>query len=553
MDWFRDLFFAHSAIQAIVVISLISCIGIILGKIKFGNISLGLTFIFFIGIIAGHLGFSIDPDILVYVESFGLALFVYSLGLQVGPGFFNSLRVGGVKLVGLSVAIVFATTLLAVGMMYAFSISIPDMAGILCGATTNTPALGAAQETLKQLNIDGSNAALSCAVTYPLGVVGVIFAILTMRKFFVRPDDLSSPDKKHEKNIFIAEFQVTNPAIFEKSIKDIVPYTHHRFVVSRLWHNDKVSIPTSITVLHKNDTILVITSPDEVEYLTMLFGERLSKDWNTDNIDWDSIDSQLISQRIVITRSELNGKKLSSLRLRNNHGINISRVFRAGVQLLPTPDLVLQMGDRLTIVGEAKAIHNVEKILGNAVMSLKEPNLAVVFIGLTLGLILGSIPFMIPSITIPIKLGIAGGPIIVGILISTFGPRFHMITYTTRSANLMLRALGLSMFLACLGLRAGETFFETVMRPEGVLWLVCGFAITYIPTVVIGVLGMRWGKIDFGTIAGVLSGSMANPMALNYSNDTIEGDSPSVSYAAVYPICMFLRIVIIQVMIITLL
>ena len=284
----------------------------------------------------------------------------------------------------------------------------------------------------------------------------------------------------------------------------------------------------------------------EADALRLIFGEQEQKDWNTENIDWNSVDGQLMSQRILVTRPEINGKKLSALRLRNNYGINISRVYRSGVQL-PRPTWRLQLGDRLTVVGEAQAIRNVEKILGNAVKSLNEPNLAAVFIGLILGLTLGSIPIAVPGVSIPVKLGLAGGPIIVGILIGTFGPRMHMITYTTQSANLMLRALGLSMYLACLGLDAGAHFFETVMRPEGILWLGVGFVLTFVPVVMVGLPAMRLLKVDFGSVAGLLCGSMANPMALNYANDTIEGDNPSVSYATVYPVCMFLRVIVIQI------
>ena len=355
------------------------------------------------------------------------------------------------------------------------------------------------------------------------------------------------PDAQHKKDVFIASYHVTNPAIFGKSVHEVAAHSHHRFVISRIWREGKVSIPTSDKTLQQNDIILVVTSPADVDALRMIFGEQEQKDWNTGKIDWNAIDSQLISQRILVTRPEINGKKLSSLLLRNNYGINISRVYRSGVQLLATPDLTLQLGDRLTVVGEAAAIHNVEKILGNAVKSLNEPNLAAVFIGLILGLVLGSIPVSIPGISIPVKLGLAGGPIIVGILVSTFGPRLHMITYTTQSANLMLRALGLSMYLACLGLDAGAHFFETVMRPEGALWLALGFAITFVPTVLVAIFSLRVQRLDFGSISGLLCGSMANPMALNYANDTIEGDNPSVSYATVYPVCMFLRVIIAQV------
>ena len=544
MEWLKSLFVEHSALQAVVVISLISTIGIGLGKIRFFGISLGVAFIFFAGILAGHFGLTIDPQMLTYAESFGLVVFVYALGLQVGPGFFNSLRADGLRLLSPAVAVVLIGTALAIGMSFTLNVSMPDAAGILCGATTNTPALGAAQQTLQQMGIDPNGAALSCAVTYPLGVVGVILAIVFIRKVFVRPSDMPEPDAEHRKNVFIASYHLTNPAVFGKSVHEIASQSHHHFVISRIWRNGRVSIPTSDKTLQKDDIILVITAPSEADGLRLIFGEQELKDWNAENIDWNAVDSQLISQRILVTRPEINGRKLSSLRLRNNYGINISRVYRSGVQLLATPDLRLQMGDRLTVVGEAAAIQNVEKILGNAVKNLDEPNLVAVFVGL----MLGSIPVSIPGISLPVKLGLAGGPIVIGILIGTFGPRLHMITYTTYSANLMLRALGLSMYLACLGLEAGAHFFETVMRPEGALWLLLGFLLTFVPVVLLGVFALRVLRIDFGSVSGMLCGSMANPMALTYANDTIEGDNPSVSYATVYPLCMFLRVVIIQVM-----
>lgn len=519
-----------------------------LGKIRIGGISLGTAFIFFVGILAGHFGLSLDPAILNYIESFGLILFVYALGLQVGPGFFSSLRSGGIRLVSLATGVVLLGTAMAVGCSILFDVPLSDMSGILCGATTNTPALGAAQQTLKQLGVDSNGAALSCALTYPLGVVGVILAIALLRKLFVRTSDLPPADPEHSKNVYIVSFRLTNPAVFGQTIHDIALHSHHRFVISRLWRDGQVSIPTSDTALREGDELLVVTTPEEVEALHLIFGEQEQKDWNTGDIDWNSVDRKLVSQRILVTRPELNGRKLSSLRLRNHYGINISRVYRSGVQLLATPDLMLQLGDRLTVVGEAEAIRNVEKILGNAVKSLNEPNLVSVFIGLILGLVLGSIPLHLPGISVPVQLGLAGGPIVIGILIGTFGPRLHMITYTTQSANLMLRALGLSMYLACLGLDAGAHFFETVVRPEGALWLALGFAITFLPVVLIALLSMRTAHLDFGSVAGILCGSMANPMALNYANDTIDGDNPSVAYATVYPVCMFLRVVIVQVM-----
>ena len=553
MEWLYSLFIEHSALQAVVVLSLISAIGLGLGKIHVCGISLGVTFVFFAGILAGHFGLSIDPQMLNYAESFGLIIFVYALGLQVGPGFFSSFRKGGVTLNMLAIAVVILGTFLAVVCSYTTGVSLPNMVGILCGATTNTPALGAAQQTLKQMGLESSTPALGCAVAYPLGVIGVILAVLLIRKLLVRREDLEVQEKDDANKTYIAAFQVHNPAIFNKSIKDIAHMSYPKFVISRLWRDGNVSIPTSEKIIKEGDRLLVVTSEKDALALTVLFGEQENTDWNKEDIDWNAIDSQLISQRIVVTRPELNGKKLGALRLRNHYGINISRVYRSGVQLLATPELTLQLGDRLTVVGEAAAIQNVEKVLGNAIKSLKEPNLVAVFVGIILGLALGAVPFSIPGISTPVRLGLAGGPIIVGILIGTFGPRLHMITYTTRSANLMLRALGLSLYLACLGLDAGAHFFDTVFRPEGLLWIGVGFGLTLVPTVLVGFFAFKIMKIDFGSVSGMLCGSMANPMALNYANDTIPGDNPSVAYATVYPLSMFLRVIIAQVLLMFLL
>ena len=547
MEWFTDLFFEHSALQAVIILSLITAIGLGFGKLHLFGVSLGVTFVFFIGIMAGHLGFSIDPQMLIYAESFGLVLFVYSLGLQVGPGFFSSFHKGGYKLNMLGLGVILIGTAMAVIISKTASIPLSDMAGILCGATTNTPALGAAQQTLKQMGEPTSGAALSCAITYPLGVVGVILAIIVLKKLVVKPKDMESHEHDDSNHTYIATFQVHNPAIFNKSIQDIAKLSYPKFVISRLWRDGNVSIPTSEKILKENDRILVITTEKDAPTLTILFGEQENRDWNKEDIDWNAIDSQLISKHVIITRPEINGKKLGSLRLRNSYGINISRVTRSGVQLLATPGLVLQLGDRLTVVGEAAAIQNVEKVLGNTVKTLKDPNMASIFIGIVVGLIIGSIPVWIPGISSPVKLGLAGGPIIIGILIGAYGPRLHLVTYTTRSANLMLRGIGLSLYLACLGLDAGSHFFETVMRPEGALWIGIGFAITFIPVVIMAIVALRVFNLDFGSTCGMLCGSMANPMALNYANDIIPNDNPAVSYATVYPLGMFTRVIMIQI------
>lgn len=550
MEWLKELLVEHSVIQAVVVVSLITALGLALGKLKIWGISLGVTFVFFVGILAGHLGFSIDAQMLNYAESFGLIVFVYALGLQVGPGFFGSFRKGGITLNALALGVVFLGTFMTVVFALLTPISLADMVGILSGAVTNTPALGAAQQTLKQLHLESADPALGCAVTYPLGVVGVIIALVLVRNFFSCKTKQKEESESKTHSAYIVGFQVCNPGIFGKTVKETASLAAHRFVISRLWREGKVTIPTSETVLEKGDRLLVITSEEDVNTLTMLFGEQEHVDWNKEDIDWNAIDSQLVSQRILVTRSEINGKKLGSLRLRNHFGINITRIYRAGVELLPSPDLVLQFGDKLTIVGEENAIANVEKLLGNKIMSLKEPNLVAVFVGIVLGLLLGTLPFSIPGVGFPVRLGIAGGPIVMGILMGAFGPRFHMITYTTRSANLMLRALGLSMYLACLGLDAGAHFFETVFRSEGLLWIGIGFAITLIPVLLVAFFALKIMKLDFGLVSGMLCGSMSNPMALNYANTVVAGDNPSVAYATVYPLTMFIRVILAQLVLI---
>lgn len=552
MDFINLLLINHSALQAIIVVALICALGLALGKIKVWGISLGVTFVFFVGIIAGHLGFTIEHETLNYIETAGLVLFVYALGLQVGPGFFSAFRSGGFTLNMLGILLVLTGTLFAIILGIVFDVNIPDIMGVMCGATTNTPALAALQQTLIQSGEQASTPALGCAVTYPLGVVGVILATIIMRKLFVKSSDIRQDSSNTKNKTYISAFKIQNPAIYNKNVKEVAQMSHLHFVISRLWRDGKVSIPTGDTKLTEGDKILVVTSVDEADALTLLFGVQEHEDWNAADIDWNAIDSQLISQRILVTRPEINGKRLGSLRLRNHYGINISRVYRAGVLLLADPDLRLQLGDRLTVVGEKAAVHNVEAVLGNAVKSLKEPNLISIFIGIILGLVIGAIPIPIPGMA-SVKLGYAGGPIIMGILVGTFGPRLHMITYTTQSANLMLRSLGLSLYLACLGLDSGVHFFETVFRAEGAIWIALGFAITVIPVILVGLISLKQFKIDFGTSVGMLCGAMANPMALNYANDTLPGDNTSVAYATVYPLSMFARVIIVQIVVLMML
>ena len=550
MNWLESLFLEQSALQAVCVISVIIAVGLGLGKLRVCGISLGVTFVFFTGILAGHLGLSIDPEILKYAEDFGLMLFVYELGLKVGPGFFSSFRTGGIKLNMLGLSLVLGGTAVAIALSYIMAIPMTDMVGILSGATTNTPSLGAAQQAIVQLGLPAEGAALSCAVTYPLGVVGVILAFIVVRKFVARKEDYEPRRQDDSDHTFVAEFRVTNPGICGRSLREISALGSVHFVVSRIWHGDDVSIPGPDDVLSEGDRVLVITNEDEVAKLTILFGEKSDRDWNKPDINWDTLDKNLVSRTIAISKPQLNGRRLGSLKLRKLYAVNISRVSRSGVRLLARPDLILQLGDRLTIVGTPDAVNKVGALVGNSVTDLKDPNLAAIFIGMVLSLIVGSIPISIPGISVPIKLGLAGGPIVVGILIGRFGPQFHMVTYTTRSANLMLRGIGLSLFLACLGLDAGGQFVETLLRGDGLTWIAAGFIITLLPSLAMTIAAMRWWHLDFGTAAGMVSGAMANPMSMTYANEITPGDDAPVAYATTYPLSMFARVVIAQLLVI---
>lgn len=538
-------------IQAVLILSVVSAVGVYLGKIKFFGVSLGVTFVFFAGILAGHLGIEVNRDMLNFAQNFGLIIFVYTLGLQVGPGFFSSLKKGGVELNMMGLAVIVIGILCTLIFHWTSGISIPTMVGLLSGAVTNTPALGAAQQALIQMRPGETEAvtdmALACAVTYPLGVVGVILAIIVLRAMFAKK--MENSHKEQDSTTFVAEFQVLNPSIYNKSIQEVMRLTEKHFVISRVWHEGKVCIPTSETLLREKDHLLVISIKSDVEYIKTLFGEQENKDWNKEDIDWNAIDSQLISRRIVVTRDRINGVKLGSLRLRNLYGINITRVNRAGIDLLASKNLRLQIGDRLTIVGEANSVNNVGKILGNEMKRLDNPNLLAIFVGLTLGVLIGAIPIFLPGMDTPIKLGVAGGPIIVGILMGAFGPRIHLTTYTTQSANLMMRQFGIVIYLAGLGIDSGAHFFETVFRAEGLMWIGVGFLLTIIPVLIVGIIASQFFKLDYAHNVGMLCGSMANPMALNYANTTVEGDEPSVSYATVYPLSMFIRVISAQLLI----
>lgn len=552
MDWINSLFIDHTPVQTCFLLSLIVSIGVFMGKVRIKGISLGVAFVFFMGIVAGSFHLEADPGMTSFAETFGLSIFVYALGLHVGPNFVGLMRDEGIALNLWGFAIILLGTVMALVLCLVTGITIPDMVGILCGATTNTPALGAAQQALISAHVSSSGAALGCAVTYPLGVVGVIFAMILLRKTLVKPEDLIPHSHSDEDNTYIGQFVVVNPAIVGLTIAEIAQTSRRHFIISRIWRNGKVIVPMAQTVMMENDNILVVTTRDEVPVMDILFGRHVEKDWNRDKIDWNAIDSTVESRVIVMTRTKLNSKTLGSLHMRETYGVNVSRVMRGDIKLLATDSLHLQYGDRLTVVGTPEDIDHAEAFLGNAMGRLNEPNLGAIFFGLLMGLALGMIPISLPGMSSPVKLGIAGGPIIMGIIVGALGSRLRVITYTTRSASLMLRKLGLSLYLACLGLSAGKDFLATVVRPEGLMWVGIGLVLTMLPLLIIGAVALKTKKFDFGTICGLLCGAMANPMALSYANETIKGDRASVAYTSVYPLGMFIRVVIAQIIIMTL-
>ena len=551
MNWFNVLFTDQdSFMHAVLILSLISAVGLSLGHIRIKGISFGVTFVFFTGIIAGHFGTTINPKMLALAQSFGLILYIYSLGVQVGPGFFSSFKQGGIKLNLLSIGLLLIGSLMAVIIHWTTNTSAGDTVGLLAGAVTNTPMLGAGQETIA--NEEAANSmAMACAVAYPFGLIGMILSILILKKMFA-PKDYKKADNSSSDNTFVAEYQVSNPAIFGKTIMEIRQDAECQFVISRVWKNETLIIPTSDTILEENEHVLVVSAKKDVDKMKMLFGHKENTDWNKKDIDWNAIDSQLVSKKVLVTKSRHNGVKLGDLRLRNSYGINITRVNRAGIDLLPSRNLRLQLGDKLTIVGEARAVERVSSILGNEAKRLKNPHLIPIFVGIALGLILGSIPITIPGMSMPIKLGIAGGPMIIGILMGAFGPRFHIPTYTTRSANLMLRQMGLTIYLAGLGLSAGNGFFDKVFTAEGLKWVLISISLAVIPVLIMGFLAAKVFKTSYADNAGMLCGGMANPFALDYAGTGSDGEDPAVAYATVYPANIFLRVISAQIIILLL-
>lgn len=559
MDWLNELIFGTGIAHSMLVFALVISIGIILGRIKIFGVSLGITWILFVGIIFGHFGLNIDPTILHFMKEFGLILFVYSIGMQVGPSFFSSFKKGGLTLNMLAVSIVFLGVVTTYTLHLINNLPLSTMVGILSGAVTNTPGLGAAQQTFYDMKVsadpslakDYAEISMGYAVAYPLGVVGVITSLILIRYIFkVKLSDetkeLDSLDESKYTEAQMFSLKISNPAIFGKSLSEVKRFTDKEFVVSRVKHagGESLEVAHPKTVLYEDDIVLVVSNLQNIDSISVLLGSKIDMDQS----DWSELDDELVSRRIIITKPEINGKTIGNLKLRSLYGINVTRVNRAGLDLIGEPKLELQLGDRLTVVGSKSSVAKVESFLGNSLKRLHQPNLVSIFIGIALGVLFGSIPFMLPGIPQPVKLGLAGGPLIVAILISKFGPRYKMVTYTTMSANLMLREIGISLFLACVGLEAGKGFVETIVN-GGYIWVGYGVIITVLPLLIVGAIGRLVFKLNYFTLMGVVSGSMTNPPALSFANATAGSDAPAVSYATVYPLTMFLRVVTAQILI----
>lgn len=554
MNWINDLLWGEGIGHSILLLSFVIAAGIQLGKIKVFGVSLGITLVLFVGIILGHFGFTINHNVIHFFKEFGLILFVYSVGMQVGPGFFSSFKQGGITLNMLACGIVFLGVLTAVILYYATGIPMPTMVGILSGAVTNTPGLGAAQQAFSDMHgVSDNTIALGYAVAYPLGVIGIILSIILIKYIFrvsfdKENEQLNSEDSSHTNEAKPISLIVKNPAIFNKTVAELSNLLEHRdFVISRVWRdsNKQIEIASANTVLQENDKVFVITTETDAETIKTFIGEEI----DMERKQWIRMESQFINRRILITKPELNGKRLGQLKLRKLYGINITRINRAGVDLVAKPGLTLQVGDRVNVVGTETAVSNVEKVLGNSMKRLNEPNLITIFVGIALGIVLGSIPISFPGIPQPVKLGLAGGPLVVAILISRFGYHYKLITYTTQSANLMLREIGITLFLACVGISAGDGFVDTIVNNGGFAWIGYGFIITFVPLMIIGCIGRYFCKVNYFTLMGLIAGSTTDPPALAYSNATAGNDAPSVGYATVYPLTMFLRVLTAQLLI----
>lgn len=559
MEWLIDLFkpYNDALASTILLYSFVIFTGIFLGKIKFFGVSLGVTFVLFVGILMGHLGYTVDGNVLNFLREFGLILFIFSIGMQVGPGFFSSFKEGGIQMnmlamfgIALNVGIMITIYFLQGGSEGNTSIS--QMVGIMSGAVTNTPGLGAAQQTFLQVNPDGTEVSqqmsMGYAAAYPLGVVGIILTMILLKAFFKinlqkENEEIENDAKASLLAPHKATFKVTNEMINGLSMLKMHTLISVNYVISRIEKPDgRIIIPTSKDELEVGDVVLVICSIQDEEIFKRFIGPKIEKKWEMEH-------GPVVSRRILVTRTEYNGVKLGSLHLHSAYQLNVTRVNRAGVDLLASPGLRLQMGDRITVVGKLDDIHNLARKLGNSMKRLNEPNLITMFIGIFLGIVVGCIPLQFPGMSVPMKLGLAGGPLVVAILLSAYGHKIHLVTYTNSSANLLLREIGICLFLASVGIAAGKDFAATVFNARGVTWVAYGFAITVIPLIVVGIIARAKYKMNYFTICGMISGNYTDPPALAYSNKISGNDAPAVSYSTVYPLTMFMRVIAAQIIV----
>lgn len=544
MNWLESLLWDPASVAHIVCLyAFVISLGVLLGKIKFFGVSLGVTFVLFAGILMGHLGFTGETHILHFLREFGLILFVFCIGLQVGPSFFSSFKKGGMTLNMLAVGIVLLNIVVALAIYFLANgrVELPMMIGILYGAVTNTPGLGAAQEALNQLNYTGEPIALGYACAYPLGVIGIIGATIAIRYLFrislTKEDEqikAQDADTKHKPHIM--HLEVRNESINGKTLLQVKDFLGRPFVCSRIRHEGHVTIPNHETVFYTGDQLFIVCSEEDAEAIVAFIGKEIQ-------VDWEKQDMPMVSRRILVTKSDINGKKLGSMHFRSMYGVNVTRINRSGMDLFADPNLVLQVGDRVMVVGQQDAVERVAGVLGNQLKRLDTPNIVTIFVGIFLGIVLGSLPIAFPGMPTPVKLGLAGGPLVVAILIGRFGHKMKLVTYTTMSANLMLREIGIVLFLASVGIEAGEHFVQTVIHGDGLLYVGYGFLITVIPLLIIGAVARLYCKVNYFTLMGLIAGSNTDPPALAYANQVSGNDAPSVGYSTVYPLSMFLRII----------
>ena len=547
MNWLQDLLTNPNSIAHIVALyAFVIAAGVLLGKIKFFGISLGVTFVLFVGILAGHFGFTGNPAILSFVQDFGLILFVFCIGLQVGPSFFSSFKRGGITLNLLAVGIVFLNIAVALILYFALQgrVDIPMMVGILCGAVTNTPGLGAANEALQQLHYQGPEIAMGYACAYPLGVMGIILSMIIIR-YICRVDvqrDSDEIQKEEEANPHMKPYtislKVQNEALSGKTLSQVQNFLARDFVCTRIIQDGHMITPNANTVLRLGDRMFLVCAEDDSEAIMAFIGPKIEQDWDATNQQ----DKPMVSRRILVTQPNINGKTLGELHFSSMYGVNVTRVNRSGMDLFAARQLRLQVGDRVMVVGPQDAIERVANLLGNQLRRLDHPNIVTIFVGILCGILFGSLPIAIPGMPTPVKLGLAGGPLIISILIGRFGHKVKLVTYTTMSANLMLREVGLVLFLASVGIKAGENFVQMVVEGDGVLYVGLGFLITFIPLLITGIIARWHHRVNYFTLMGLIAGSNTDPPALAYANQIAGNDAPAVGYSTVYPLTMFLRI-----------